>query len=549
MWSLLMLTFILLSVNPQPNSRYEDHTVKDLTSHVQKGTCHNNCGSFTACSCRTNCRIHGTCCKDFEEACPSMASNAQVEFQQFVELIQECEFHNFLLVSTCPSKAEEQLHPGQNQTDQNVIPISTTLRNITNGQGLDARLFRSSPITDLDSGFTFKNASIYLCNKLPGKNLLFWDIYLETIQLDERGILFFESLSKIVSISFPPLELTRSSKNTLCIYDFEMSPDFGIVEKKNSSRFMTPLLRGYESLCRLCDWSFQQSSSLEKKDISRCEFSVIASLEYDKVKFSGQEPGGHNSLPWQEIHCPIVETKMEQNGSRCHIISCYESFQKISSSRCQGMYILQIAIPHDGRSIGNNFLNKLPNFLECFLNQYSGYNVKNRWPVSELFYDTQSQQVYYATQLQMYSDNLIAVWNSTEFMDHLSRLAKAITFLKAFRRSNVLEYSKTQLAEQARAATFKWDGPRTKNIKPLSEHGIELVCANIKDKEKQKFPAFYTRTFHCDNVPVLQSYNVTEQNDTEKNICQNFFEFSGQSRNRSSRLILMILILYHFFKA
>ncbi|KAI8771028.1 hypothetical protein BgiBS90_027747 [Biomphalaria glabrata] len=548
MWTLLLLTFRLLSVNSQPNSRNDDRSMKDLTGNVPKGTCHNNCGNYTTCSCQTNCRIHGTCCKDFREACPSLVRKSQVEFQHFVERIEECERSRYLLISTCPSNADEQLHPREAQTDQNSIPVSATLQKVSKGQGLEAHLFGNLPLTDLDSGFTFKNATIYLCNKFSGKNFLFWDIYMETIELDERGMLAFESLTRIVSNPFPPLLLTDSSKNTLCIYDFEILPDFTIVEIKNSSKLKTSLLRGFESLCHSCDRSSQQSRNV-KKDVGRYTFPVIASLEYDKVKFFAQEYGGQRPYPWQEIHCPIVNS-IEKNGTSCHIVSCHSSFEKISSSRCQNMYILQLAIPHDGRSTGNNFLNKLPYFLKCYLNLYSGYNVKNRWPVSELFYNLHSLQFYYATQFLIYSDTFIHIWNEAEILDHITRLAEVITVLKSF-RSRVLtkERRMALLKEQARVATFRTSRLRKDGVKKVfdDEPFFELVCANIVDKEQLKFPAFYSRLFLCANVPIKRSYNVTEiHNYTETNKCLEIFAFSGQFRDSISFIVLINVIFFHF---
>ncbi|KAI8771027.1 hypothetical protein BgiBS90_027746 [Biomphalaria glabrata] len=551
MWTLLLLIFRLLSVNSQPDSRYEERTGKDLTGNVPKGTCHNNCGNYTTCSCQTNCKTHGTCCKDFREACPSLVRKSQVEFQHFVERIEECEHYHYLLISTCPPEADEQLHPREDQTDQSSIPVSATLQKVINGQGLDTWLFGNTPLTDLDSGFSFRNASIYVCNKLPGKNILFWNIYMEAIELDKQGFLSFESLSKNMSYSLAPLPLTDSSKNTLCINDIEMLQGFKMVPK-NTSKFMTPLLNGFESLCSLCDWSYQKSSSVEDIDMKRQELPVMATLEHDKVKFLAQGNKPRKALLWEEIHCPIVKNS-ERNGSICYIVSCLETFEKISSSRCQNMYILQLAIPHDGRSIGNNFLTKLPNFLECYLNQYSGYNVKNRWPVSELFYDKRSQQVFYATQLVIYSDTLINIWDEAEILGHLSRLAKVMTILKSF-RSSVLakEGHLAQLKEQARTATFDFTFIRKDGVDSLfeDESFIELVCANIIEKESLKFPAFYSRTFLCDYVPIIQNSNVTEEkNYPETNMCLEIFALSGQCKRSSSFIVLINVILYNFLWA
>ncbi|KAK0040026.1 hypothetical protein Bpfe_030539 [Biomphalaria pfeifferi] len=213
------------------------------------------------------------------------------------------------------------------------------------------------------------------------------------------------------------------------------------------------------------------------------------------------------------------------------------------------MYILQLAIPHDGRSIGNNFLNKLPNFLECYLNQYSGYNVKNRWPVSELLYDKRSQQVYYATQLLVYSDTFINIWYEAEILDHLSRLAKVITILKSF-RSSVLakEGHMAQLKKQARVATFDFTFIRKDGVASLfeDESFIELVCANIVGKENLKFPAFYS-LFLCDDIPIKQNCNVTEEKKYP--VCLEIFALSGQCKRSSSFVFLINVILSHFLWA
>ncbi|KAK0040029.1 hypothetical protein Bpfe_030542 [Biomphalaria pfeifferi] len=275
----------------------------------------------------------------------------------------------YLLVSGC--------HNSANSTHSSVSGDSyVTKEHSSFSLGVLDRLLKQVPVTDLASGFTFKNISIYRCNNFLDDKMEFWNIYFDLFELEKDGMFPHDTLSKVDFVFYPPLALENTLKKAQCYINFLRSE---VENPKSTYRaiFALSFLNDYESLCDSCVSKNNTTVTDSIKPTYKklyTEFPIVARFENHHLIF---EPVDHNSLilEWSYLNCTASEA--------------------------------EVAVPDDGIPMTSTFLEQLPGFLACYLSQVARLDVENKWRILETSYNGGFGKLFFVTQLLLFSSSEI----------------------------------------------------------------------------------------------------------------------------------------------
>ncbi|KAK6989208.1 death inducer-obliterator 1 [Biomphalaria glabrata] len=539
-WILLVSSFLI-------HSRPSCQQFNDFAP--LNGKCVDRCGDLSQshCSCDVRCKVTGNCCRDFQQACPEVFEESVTVFRDFVHLIQECDPNGYLLISECPN---------DKRNTKFVIDEEANIASKSTSSRMVFRLFHKIPVTDLNSGFTFKNLSIFKCNSMPDANLTYWKINFDKFDLSKQGELTNDALLKVDFSIFPPSKLQMSKRNTLC--SSEKSTSKKLKESQDATRYLsTSLLKGFDSLCGLCSKNHVPTADKSRSGFRhQFTFPILASLEKNQLIFQIEASyAGSEIIPWYYLNCSDSTKGNTGNVTyvtECSVLSCNINFEKRPDGQCKRIYILQLALPEDDVPMTNLFLQHLSYFLECYLTTYAGYDVFDRWHISEQLYNSDLQREFYVTQLLLFSVTEISISkNLDSTLKYFTHFAKAFHYLRWYRTT--LNISKVQTSdEKPTLRSFNFENlpifhmnshffvsPSTNEKKTT----LLPVCARFVPKSSLKYPAlddvFLECAFMSDGRGFFsyQEQKLASHNDT----CLRIFNFP---KNIGKKLSVSLLFYF-----
>ncbi|KAH9514936.1 hypothetical protein Btru_021437 [Bulinus truncatus] len=513
--------------------------------------CQNKCQDGVTgsdCSCDIWCRLSRNCCRDLQQICPEIYIESGALLARFLHLIQECTDDNYLLVSGClPDYETYSRHFNRNDAD---LEVSLQFSNILKGRGAVQHIFRQIPVTDLTSGFTFKNLSVYQCNALPGNKPLFWEVYSQTFNLAAGGEIPFDIIKPLDIISFPPEHLEKSSLN--CnhkdIFRKLISDIDTPVESKNQFEIIYQDINVLCAVCQNMTLSFVNNENYTEKH--KHAFAVVASFEKNKFKFQLQEnEAARSSSKWTALECNNPANTETTDGSSpvCSIISCTPPFTKSYNGFCKKVNVLQLAIPSDVFPLNRSHIRHLSGFVQCFLNRYAGYDLLDQWRETRTFYDSRLDRIFYVTQLMMYVDDNVDLTDNMDTVAlHFRSFAEVIKALKfnisqqpaeSIRNSPEVSSLIHIVTEDSKDSYLFFDGL---NFPIAINEDTKLipVCASVLSNHDENFPPFFSVKLSCVYVPEDVMNNSTMEKEMDKNICVKLLTFSGHCSVHNSTIIL-----------
>ena len=217
-------------------------------------TCAGRCGdeALFPCSCTAVCVVYHTCCENFVQDCPVTLQDGKSRFGDLLKAEVVCKYNNLFHVSSCPTHdAEEKQHrdisepqsttflvagehlsPGSNtQTvswlHQRTEEMSMATSNFPAGKGTEGSILSLlkaailvAPVTDLDTGITYINSSVYNCHKHQNhSSKSLWALSVDYVyrnpqSLEDLDLNQLESLDRYV-----PLFDEKKLNPHVCVYD------------------------------------------------------------------------------------------------------------------------------------------------------------------------------------------------------------------------------------------------------------------------------------------------------------------------------------------
>ncbi|GFN84721.1 hypothetical protein PoB_001122700 [Plakobranchus ocellatus] len=170
-------------------------------------SCQGRCGkkfSFP-CSCSPTCVVYGTCCFNLTKDCPHVWEIGNSRFDHLRGANFYCDEYVYKIAS-CPKldqvhaerkekglenarlsimKTGNRSFTTKNSSDDTASTPGSSMLNGYHSSDSNPResfikrlqnAFALAPVTDLDTGFTFKNKAIYDCNNMPESSALPWSL-------------------------------------------------------------------------------------------------------------------------------------------------------------------------------------------------------------------------------------------------------------------------------------------------------------------------------------------------------------------------------------
>ncbi|KAK3771220.1 hypothetical protein RRG08_053363 [Elysia crispata] len=438
-------------------------------------SCRDRCGKEISfpCACSAKCVVYGTCCEGMARDCLHILEEGRSRFGHLLTSDFFCDQESIYKIASCPAlgkKLEDQqerdsptkrtalpfetdnhdrghLHSLVNQSDKDSKETSTTSTFLSRnsppsddylqGQAmerLNKALILSAPITDVTSGFTFVNKSIYDCHNLPNASPVTWSLRLEYMHETPVSLNDFIPLLKERN-SYTPLFNQQIFVPHLCIYgvvksckNFRdgQSPDESFRQKCLNNTDTAVVYSDYGNrvfyanrFCAYCNKGLHYDLMLHRSNqanIKRIHLHLLMSLTVDaKYELQVVQGVSRTSVSWVGGQCTISEAPTGQGGSsqvssrlqdqtRC-VTQCEgKDFTLKPDGMCKSPHSALVAIADDGLSpLCPSAISRFANFIICGLKLLSP-SLKHadfHTPTALLQFDTKTQQNLYVVTLYM----------------------------------------------------------------------------------------------------------------------------------------------------
>ncbi|GFO06711.1 hypothetical protein PoB_003321600 [Plakobranchus ocellatus] len=439
-------------------------------------TCEDRCGKELSfpCSCSASCVVYGTCCDNLTQHCPHVWEEGMTRFGHMLGADTLCHEDFAYIISSCPSSPrknadgkEVTLSTVQKPVLKNVnisleshIPksdrVGTTLRT-RDISGLDSEkisklgrevqrsiverlklALSAAPVTDLDTGFTFINKSIYDCNNMSQSTALVWSVasawtdlspvMLEDLdRFDFLNHYQFEFDHEIFKAHQCLTYVVETCKQTKGLSELNQI----YAEKCQKSRLALIMSRLSKTVlyrnifCGYCNEGRHDKYSLvvaEELMYRQKGFQVLMSFsESGTINVRLFHPGSAREvLSWSQAHCPIpdhstglsvssglIEEPANAESDRQAVCSttCLDNyFKALTDGVCKAEHRALLAIADDGLPpLCPSAMKGLANFLVCGLKSEAKTLSHTDWSsesVSVMF-DTSTNKILYVIEINL----------------------------------------------------------------------------------------------------------------------------------------------------
>ncbi|KAK6989171.1 death inducer-obliterator 1 [Biomphalaria glabrata] len=536
------------------------------TSDVANASCFNRCDeSSSICSCSIMCRIEKNCCEDYMGICFEHFNTNIANYLTLLDLVKECKYSTYLIISECPSeKRNSQIFDSDNafvgfsqmfDSNNASIDFSQMFENLANGTHTLVQLFQQVPVTDLETGFTFKNISIYQCHEMSERQSLFWNVFMENFGHQSGVGWQFNPLSEIRFEVFPPSVgeaegiLKCSDKKKMF---YQTAPS-----KYEYIHSDYEILKGrpIDHYCDLCSTGNEVlKKNYETEELKRLQgtYPVVTSyMPWNNTFKLELVPNlkEYENILWKSMTCSNLNTKENNVSSVCKIDLCNKKVWTTEKGECKYLHHLKLAVLEE-ELISTTFVNQLTFYVECYLTLYAGYEIVNMWNDTKIFYNPRFEKMFYVTDYIVLSDSRIYIHgDNDEMLLHFTHYAKLIQTLSGIRAGMAtkdlqkppgLRSIGSLILEDLDNMHFVYHYFTVPTINTLNgtKRQILPVCANL-------YPiSSYLRLQHLDPlcVYVLKNGDMADVKTTELNSCQNIFTFSNY-QNHCSRIIIIVFCL------
>ncbi|KAI8786581.1 hypothetical protein BgiBS90_011719 [Biomphalaria glabrata] len=559
--ALVSISSVSLSLRSDSTATVENHvSPTDLTN----SSCLDRCDYRTEnmCSCDVTCQLEANCCTDYLNVCSQPYDLTLINFAKFFEVVHECEYSTYLIISECLYEDDNMTHPSW-EYESNLNNFSQTIPNVAEDSSALVQLLQHVPVTDLDSGFTFKNLRIYLCNKRSAESILFWNMYLSSFELINQRELPSKILSLVKFQVFPPA-LKQTSTILQCSSNRKLyyrSPPSDKFNKLLHARYLG--MKDLHSYCYLCDF-VKDAQEITENDILKrieSEHAVRASVTIKPENIQFEMDLLHperEDAPWTSMTCSDANLK-DKIGTLCRMNLCHRDAYKTEQAECRHLNVIKIAVPEDENLISRTLLTKLPNYVQCYIATYTDYEIYHNWNASEMYYSRRFEKMFYVAGVivLLYEKMYIPLTLEDEifYFTHFAKVVQSLVTVRARMRPEDLEpapdwttlnpFDTVDLSSKDLFPS-SFTGPNLNTLKEKKEHIIP-VCANFDWWPLSKVNDFSRLTTYC--VYVLESGGAGLEKNSEKNTCLNMFTYSGKCCHGYCQvLIIWACVSYFMFE-
>ncbi|KAH9489506.1 hypothetical protein Btru_046906 [Bulinus truncatus] len=439
-------------------------------------SCKNKCGRWNLlpCSCDLKCLVYSNCCEDFMEECPETARKSIVKFAGLIRAKTKCVFDTFVLKS-CPKERKSvnvsnvKTRDQQRSLDNSNVPFAM---NENKGNYPLSKIMNSIPVSDLTTGLTFANLSVYDCNKLNTSLPVLWKVNSDALENQLKINLLSVAIvvEKLQGFNVrPPEYIEESIKTSVCAQNV-----IGECQHRISGVSWDPVrcssFISYVSdsvgvfrnkYCAACNGSSSAVPVTEEMwhmfAKHHNDFTIMMSLDKKGLTFTpeyDEQFKGSLRVKWSIMECNISDERNLTDWLNCQV-TCKEPSEKRPDGVCKEMTHLHIALPSSAASsISKKELNQLSTSIHCYLSKVARLDVLERWNQLEVewecelegkcylleFFIYETEPLFTRNLLRKYQGTFIAMAQSLSILAEKIFTSNETTFGLTLNQTKLLAY-------------------------------------------------------------------------------------------------------------
>ncbi|GFO10203.1 hypothetical protein PoB_003670800 [Plakobranchus ocellatus] len=399
-------------------------------------TCQGRCGrKIFPCSCRATCVIYGTCCDNMAQDCPRVWEEGLTRFDLIRTSDFICDQNSINTIVSCPKKMKDivQLNEMESETSNKQMSMEETeslqIRNRfssniditeqrqhvvgdnttgtigsekTRKDSITSRLLAAlsaAPVTDSDTGLTFINNTIYICNNMPESNALHWAVSLNYSLTSPTNLEDFVQHQMLNKYHPGPNFNKEILKDHICKRNIQQTCNQTADIEETSKTFVKKCLESsyavifssqrklyYRNIfCAYCSEGRHNEYTLYFYDsvpLSNSPLQVLMTITEDTFSLKPMYQGvGAFRVPWSQAKCPMqAQSSVEEvfnagksdpdSQIRCSVTCANPNFTLRSDGMCKAPHEALLAIADDGlAALCPEAMAGLAQFLMCGLKQ------------------------------------------------------------------------------------------------------------------------------------------------------------------------------------
>ena len=467
---------------PVKNIRlYQEDTHDTLPRKTMKAkrsfraeSCLGKCGKQQAspCSCHASCVVYKNCCEDLADRCPGIVARGRQLYHRQMAADVTCLGNHYFVVSSCPRDQTNGTEAGPKWTSHSDIAGRALFGHFAlladlvtqSGQNTKQRsvwqAMAQAPVTELSTGISYINSSIYSCFSYNHSDAKIWALKVNVDKFTALTNLsdFIENIVILWNHYYVPgSENNHKPSLSKCIpahledscrkppaqsADGNSVEDYLIAEKCSS--FFSFVKVGHavykNKYCAMCNLNKHiKVSHLESLTIKIPERSVylldisqgFVSLTYDygdRHKWKFRDTSSYGS--WTRARCRIPSA--DGTPDTCDELSCSLGYVMRPSGVCKTVYGLGIGFPEDEFPISDELLRLVNVLIRCHLKKFDFVNEN----ISRLYihHRTSNNKRVFILQTNFYSSNsLLPLINKHETIFMVKKILHIARDFKHYR--------------------------------------------------------------------------------------------------------------------
>ena len=540
--------------------------------------CTGRCGdeNLFPCSCSDLCVLYQTCCENFNQDCPHILQDAKFRFENLVGADVRCGDYSVFKISSCPRHVWEDkqktepgddnslMHPSvtsENRLEQSshtanilqsMIEVGTSTLSIPSSSKRSSKSITNSlksavlkaPVTDLSTGITYMNRTIYDCHNRHSTNssLSTWALKLDYIYTNPKSL---EDLGHLDGKDvYEPVFNQALLAHHLCLNDLiETCPsvwhgeeldakcrEFLAVTMSQASE--TVYSRWYRNrFCAYCNGGQNKSYELSYNiNVFNKEVGLYMLMSIDNsgsfiIKARSPNLLRAHGLPWSRVQCQPTPT-----GQQEPLCSAQCNGVKISSDGyCKLPYAAKVALADDDLPpLCPEALPGLSRFISCGLKERidSIPHAEFQSRSASVLLDSRTNKTLYVVDIEIKKpipDNLFFSNDHKESIKNWRTFEILAKSFKDYRLSRDLcattdtKGGRTEVVPQ-QVTTLSFD------ILLVSSHTMEMLS---QDMERSLGPVTGTQnitTYCMSNIFEMEFYDIAPL------VCKEAFTFYSDAK-------------------
>lgn len=435
-------------------------------NYISLESCRQKCGKIIQmpCSCDLKCLIHNNCCEDMALECSHILEQSHTNYGHMLKSTVECLQIGFFIITGCPGQSlsistSQKRTSSQKSNDKTALKASDSKsidRQDSESSNFLLTILKTTLVSDLSTGFVYKNWDTYLCHANDRSQPLLWHAeYATKYFIDIDGVKDQSSYMDKPPRYIPPAQLNESTQASKCI-PFTVAtcrPDIALVHPElllKCSGFISyttvtvvNMTKYYKNkYCALCSHDLREmgpTNPVLYSDPRRTDFqfSLLVSISQGTFKLTSY---GIHQLPWLHAICSIGDSP-EQQAMSCQNDGCNTQFEQKPDGTCKELFSVILAVAEDTCPLRSEDIKALPEFLQCYLTTHVGLDIKEVKSPTTVAFDETLRQILYINTFLVYGEAITILDSSRIFLRTRKFLSQMARTFKYYRQGCTSEHS------------------------------------------------------------------------------------------------------------